>query len=52
MSVATQMTRLQGVRDQIRNKMVGLGLSSKTDLLQDLADDLDGVVARGDASTT
>ena len=52
MSVATQITRLQGVRDQIRNKMVGLGLSSKTDLLQDLADDLDGVVARGDASAT
>ena len=52
MSIATQITRLQGVRDQIRNKMVGLGLSSKTDLLQDLADDLDGVVARGDASAT
>ena len=43
MSVATQITRLQGVRDQIRTKMVGLGLSSNTDLLQDLADDLDGV---------
>ena len=43
MSVATQIKRLQGVRDQIRTKMVGLGLSSNTDLLQDLADDLDGV---------
>ena len=43
MSVATQITRLQGVRDQIRTKMVGLGLSSETDLLQDLANDLDGV---------
>ena len=43
MSVATQITRLQGVRDQIRTKMVGLGLSSNTDLLQDLANDLDGV---------
>lgn len=43
MSVATQITRLQGVRNQIRNKMVNLGLSSNTDLLQDLANDLDGV---------
>ena len=43
MSVATQIKRLQGVRDQIRTKMVGLGLSSNTDLLQDLANDLDGV---------
>ena len=52
MSVATQITRLQGVRDQIRTKMVSLGLSTNTDLLQDLADDLDGVAFRGDASTT
>ena len=43
MSVATQITRLQGVRDQIRTKMVSLGLSENTDLLQNLADDLDGV---------
>ena len=43
MSIATQIERLQGVRDQIRTKMVGLGLSENTDLLQDLADDLDSV---------
>ena len=43
MSIATQIERLQGVRDQIRTKMVGLGLSENTDLLQNLADDLDGV---------
>lgn len=52
MSVATQIERLQGVRNQIRNKMVSLGLSAETDLLQDLADSLDGIVARGDASAT
>lgn len=52
MSVATQIERLQGIRNQIRNKMVSLGLSSEKDLLQDLADDLDKVVARGDATTT
>lgn len=52
MSVATQITRLQGVRDQIRTKMVSLGLSESTALLQNLADDLDKVALRGDASTT
>ena len=45
MSIATQITRLQGVRDQIRTKMVSLGLSENTDLLQNLADDLDGIAA-------
>ena len=43
MSIATQVKRLQNVRNQIRTKMVALGLSKNTDLLQDLADDLDGV---------
>ncbi len=43
MSIATQIERLQGVRNQIRTKMVALGLSKNTDLLQDLADDLDSV---------
>ena len=43
MSIATQIERLQGVRDQIRTKMVSLGLSENTDLLQNLADDLEGV---------
>ena len=45
MSIATQIERLQGVRDQIRTKMVSLGLSESTDLLQNLADDLDGIAA-------
>ena len=45
MSIATQIERLQGVRDQIRTKMVSLGLSENTDLLQNLADDLDGIAA-------
>ena len=52
MSIATQVKRLQDVRNQIRAKMVSLGLSTNTDLLQDLANDLDGVALRGDASTT
>ena len=52
MSVATQIERLQNVRNQIRAKMVSLGLSSNTDLLQKLANDLDGIASNGDASTT
>ena len=32
--------------------MVSLGLSENTDLLQNLADDLDGIEYRGDASAT
>lgn len=52
MSIATQIKRLQDVRDQIRNKMVSLGLSTKTALLQELANNLDGVASRGDASAT
>lgn len=51
MSVATQIERLQGVRNQIRNKMVSLGLSSEKDLLKKLADDLDKVANNGDATT-
>ena len=43
MSIATQVKRLQDVRNQIRAKMVALGLSKNTDLLQKLANDLDGV---------
>lgn len=43
MSIATQVKRLQDVRNQIRTKMVALGLSKNTDLLQKLANDLDGV---------
>lgn len=52
MSIATQIERLQDVRNQIRAKMVALGLSKNTALLKDLADDLDNVEYRGDASTT
>lgn len=51
MSVATQIERLQGIRNQIRNKMVSLGLSTNTDLLKKLADDLDKVANNGDATT-
>ena len=45
MSIATQVKRLQDVRNQIRAKMVALGISKDTALLKDLADDLDNIAA-------
>lgn len=50
MSVATQIERLQGIKSQIKTKMIDLGLSTEDETLQELADDLDTVVNRGDAS--
>lgn len=52
MSVATQIERLQGIKSQIKTKMINLDLSTENETLQELADDLDTVVNRGDASAT
>lgn len=52
MSTATEIARLQAARNTIRNKMVNLGLGESTDLLDDLADEIDGIVNRGAVSAT
>lgn len=52
MSTATEITRLQTARNTIRNKMVDLGLGTSTDLLDDLATEIDGIVNRGAVSAT
>ena len=52
MSTATEITRLQTARNTIRNKMVALGLGESTDLLDDLADEIDGIVNQGAVSAT
>lgn len=52
MSVTEQIKRLQKVRNQIRTRMVNLGLSEDTALLQNLANDLDGVVKRSSDDVT
>ena len=52
MSTATEITRLQTARNTIRNKMVNLGLGTSTDLLDDLATEIDGIVNRGAVSAT
>lgn len=52
MSTATEISRLQSARNTIRNKMVALGLGTSTDLLDDLASEIDGIVNRGAVSAT
>lgn len=52
MSTATEITRLQTARNTIRNKMVNLGLGTSTDLLDDLATEIDGITNRGAVSAT
>lgn len=52
MSTATEITRLTSARNTIRNKMVSLGLGTSTDLLDDLADEIDGIVNQGAVSAT
>lgn len=52
MSTATEISRLQTARNTIRNKMVNLGLGTSTDLLDDLADEIDGIVNQGAVTAT
>ena len=52
MSTATEISRLQTARNTIRNKMVALGLGTSTDLLDDLATEIDGITNRGAVSAT
>ena len=52
MSTASEISRLQTARNTIRNKMVDFGLGTSTDLLDDLADEIDGIVNRGAVSAT
>ena len=52
MSTASEISRLQTARNTIRNKMVALGLGSSTDLLDDLADEIDGISNQGAVTAT
>ena len=52
MSTATEISRLQTARNTIRNKMVTLGLGTSTDLLDDLADEIDAIANQGAVSAT
>ena len=50
MSTATEISRLQTARNTIRNKLVNFGLATSTDLLDDLADAVDGIANQGAVS--
>lgn len=52
MSTATEITRLQTARNTIRNKMVALGLGTSTDLLDDLATEINSITNNGAVSAT
>lgn len=52
MSTATEIARLQTARNTIRNKMINLGLGESTDLLDDLASEIDGIQNRGAVNAT
>lgn len=52
MSTATEIARLQSARNTIRNKLVNFGLATSTDLLDDLANEIDGIANRGAVSAT
>ena len=52
MSTATEITRLTSARNKIRNKMVNLGLGESTDLLDDLADEIEAIENQGAVTAT
>ena len=50
MSTATEITRLTGARNTIRDKLIDLGLAASTDKLDTLATAIDGIANRGAVS--
>lgn len=50
MSTATEISRLTGARNTIRDKLIDLGLATSTDKLDVLADAVDGIANRGAVS--
>ena len=52
MSTATEISRLQAARNTIRNKMVNFGLGESTDLLDDLATEIEGIANCGAVNAT
>ena len=52
MSTATEISRLSGARDTIRDKLIALGLAASTDKLDVLATAVDGIANRGAVQAT
>ena len=47
MSTSSEISRLQSARNTIRNKLITFGLATSTDLLDDLADEIDAISYQG-----
>ena len=44
MSVATEVSRIQGLRDDLRTKLVGMGLAESSDKLEDCVGAVAGTI--------
>lgn len=47
MSIATEVTRIQGLRDDLRTKLVGMGLAESADKLEDCVTAVEGIADNG-----
>lgn len=47
MSIASEITRIQGLRDDLRTKLVGLGLAESSDKLEDCVTAVEGIADNG-----
>ena len=47
MSVATEVSRIQGLRDDLRTKLVGMGLAESSDKLEDCVDAVEAIADNG-----
>lgn len=52
MSISSEITRLTTARNTIRTKLVGFGLATSTDTIDDLADEIDAIADRGTPSAS
>lgn len=52
MSIATEITRLQGLRNDLRTKLVALGLATSDDDLDALVTAVEGIAGRGGVTGT
>lgn len=52
MSIASELSRIQELRNDLRTKLVAMGLAASDDLLEDLVEAVEGIVNRGAATGT
>ena len=52
MSIASELSRIQDLRNDLRTKLVAMGLASSDDLLEDLVEAVESIVNRGAVAGT